>query len=176
MSMEKIPPPTKEQMARLIEQATRAVASWPTWKVADGVVQDARERVKEMDIERTTQEKIEALGDLYEKTGVDWHLEVNLCLTEPVCPMATISPEGEHWVRFRADKDTIMEAIDASVDMAYNALILGDESTLVQFPATNKGETIEALKERIAKADKEYYAALGKGYEDMFMQEPTENE
>jgi|TARA_Y100000310_G_C20650690_1_gene799262 metal-sulfur cluster biosynthetic enzyme len=72
-------------------------------------------------------EKIEALGELYDKTGDDWTLTVHHTLTEPTCPTAVVCAEGSNAVRYRVDADTIEEAINRSVDLAHRELILGEE-------------------------------------------------
>ena len=71
--------------------------------------------------------KMDALSDLYEKTGKDWILQVSHILTEPTCPTASIYPENEPTDRYRADRDTIEDAINAAVDMAYRELVLGEK-------------------------------------------------
>lgn len=81
-------------------------------------------------------DKIAALGDLYGKTGDDWVLKVIHILTEPTCPTAIVCREGSNAVRYRADRNTIEESINAAVDMAYRELILGEEIT-PECPFTN---------------------------------------
>ena len=79
-------------------------------------------------------EKLEALSILYEKTGKDWILHVSHILTEPTCPTASIHPEGEPTDRYRADRDTIEDAINVAIDMAYRELVLGEKID-PEFPA-----------------------------------------
>jgi len=86
-------------------------------------------------------EKIEALGDLYTKTGDDWILQINHSLTEPTCPMAVVRREGSNAVRYRADRNTIEESINAAVDMAYRELIL-EEKIVSECPFTNPDDHI----------------------------------
>ncbi len=89
--------------------------------------------------------KIEALGDLYDKTGVDWELRLSHCLTEPTCPTATVVPEGKEPTRYRVDADTIEDAINGAVDKAYRELILGEKITPFM-PFTNPDDKeLEAI-------------------------------
>ena len=72
-------------------------------------------------------EKLRALKwlELYSVTGRDWELRVHHSLTEPIMPTAIIGMENDNEsVLFRADKNTIEEAIIAVVDMAYDEWIL----------------------------------------------------
>lgn len=78
----------------------------------------------------TTEEKLEALETLYEKTGVDWNLTIDICLTEPVCITAMVAPEdNKDYSRYRVDKDTIMDAYHAAIDLVYREMILGETIT-----------------------------------------------
>jgi hypothetical protein len=72
----------------------------------------------------THEEKLNALAVLYDRTEEDWELRVSHCLTEPTCPTAIISCENKEakFQYWRADRDTIQEAIEAVVDLAYRAL------------------------------------------------------
>lgn len=78
--------------------------------------------------------KMDALSDLYEKTGKDWVLQVSHILTEPTCPTASIYPEDDPTDKYRADRDTIEDAINAAVDMVYRELVLGEKID-PEFPA-----------------------------------------
>mgnify|MGYP006893684592 FL=1 len=78
--------------------------------------------------------RMDALSRLFEITGKDWVLRVDHLLTEPTCPTAYVHPEGDPSDRYRADRDTIEEAINAAVDMAYRELVLGEKIT-PEFPA-----------------------------------------
>lgn len=81
-------------------------------------------------------EKIKALGALYEKTGDDWDLHLTLCLTEPTCPTAVVARDCSNAARYRSDKNTIEDSINAAVDMCYRELILGETIT-PECPFTN---------------------------------------
>ena len=81
-------------------------------------------------------EKLETLGELFAKTGYDWHLVVSHCLTEPTCPTAVVQPEGKNCTRYRVDANTIEEAINGTINLAYRELILGEEIASI-CPFTN---------------------------------------
>ena len=69
---------------------------------------------------------MEKMGQLYTITGMDWCLSANTILTEPVCPSASVYPEGvEGFCAFDAFGDSIEEAIERALDKAYRCLILG---------------------------------------------------
>lgn len=72
-------------------------------------------------------DKIDQLGDLYLATGEDWVLEVHHVLTEPCCPSACVYPEGQRTSRYRTDRDSIEESINASVELAYREMVLGED-------------------------------------------------
>lgn len=52
---------------------------------------------------------------IYDATMVDWDIEIRHTLTEPVCPMVSIRPEGWNITRYRFDRDTIEEAVALAV-------------------------------------------------------------
>jgi len=83
------------------------------------------------------EEKMGRVGsELWNRTKRDWFLQVNHDLTEPTCPTATIRCEDEdaRWQYWRADRDTIEDAIDAVVNFAHAALFEG--STEIGVPWT----------------------------------------
>jgi len=94
---------------------------------------------------------MEIVGDeLWRRTKTDWVLTVNHDLTEPTCPTATIRPadEDENWQRWRADRDTIEDAIETVLAVAHAALFAGSADTGVPWsnprlkpipPATSEG-------------------------------------
>lgn len=85
----------------------------------------------------TRDEKLAALRDgLWGKTGRDWILEVSAVLTEPVCPSASVRPEGSNETRYTFVADTVEEALDGAVDLAYRGEILG-EKVRGNLPFTN---------------------------------------
>lgn len=83
--------------------------------------------------------KIEALSELYDKTGEDWVLSVSVILTEPTCPTAIVRPEGKNNLRWSAHAGTIEEAINTAVDLAYREMILG-EIIQPETPITNSDD------------------------------------
>ncbi len=83
--------------------------------------------------------KIKALGDLYERTGKDWTLSVSVYLTEPTAPCAIVQADNSNALRYAAWGDTIEEAINASVEMVYRELILGETINPVT-PITNSDD------------------------------------
>lgn len=67
----------------------------------------------------TRDQALAILGELYTKTGMDWHLKLNHCLTEPTCPTAYVVPsEFSDLTVFRYDADTIERAIDGALTRA----------------------------------------------------------
>lgn len=139
-------------------------------------------------------EKLLALESLrlYSATGRDWELRVHHSLTEPElsCPTATIGMEGDNEsVLFRADKDTIDDAIIAVVDMAYDEWIMkgnipepesiGAQETDVVNKHDNPWVQIEQLQMEIERLQGEiaqekahriacaYYRALGEAADVM---------
>jgi hypothetical protein len=98
-------------------------------------------------------EKMDRVGnELWQRTKTDWVLTLSHDLTEPTCPTAVIRPadRAEKLQYWRADADTIDEAISRVVDLAHAALFDGapgtgtpwSEPTLAPVPtsqAHNKG-------------------------------------
>lgn len=84
--------------------------------------------------------ELKKLDDLYEKTGKDWELVVHVILTEPVGKTVIIRPEGSNVVRYRTDRSTIEEGIQAAVDLVYREVILG-EKIEPECPFTNEDDT-----------------------------------
>lgn len=85
-------------------------------------------------------ELMKKLGSLYERTNVDWQLEVTHCLTEPTCPTARVYPEDKpNFVRYCADADTIEEAINRTLQLAYDELI-GGRVVQPDFPVTQDSD------------------------------------
>lgn len=74
-----------------------------------------------------TDDKMEALGELYDLTGANWVLSVNHILTEPVCPTVMLYPEGWEMTRYRVDNDTIEKGIQEAVDRVYQEVVLRKE-------------------------------------------------
>ncbi len=72
----------------------------------------------------TAQQMMDGL-EIYTPDGGDWMLEVRHTLTEPTCPTAIVRAEDEpeDWPYFRADAETIEEAIYVVVRSAYETLI-----------------------------------------------------
>lgn len=67
----------------------------------------------------TRDEMLTVLSELYTRTGMDWHLKVDHCLTEPTCPTAVVVPEYfQDLSLFRCDADTIEQAVDGALARA----------------------------------------------------------
>ena len=68
------------------------------------------------------------LKGLYTKTGVDWNLDINICLTEPACPVVIIYPEGMQITKFMVvcDFEGIENAVEEAIDKVYKAVMLGE--------------------------------------------------
>ena len=56
---------------------------------------------------------------------MDWVLTVSRILTEPVCPIVIIAPEGSNATRYRVDCDTIEQGISEATERVYREIILG---------------------------------------------------
>ena len=72
-----------------------------------------------------TQAKLEKISSaLWDRTKEDWVLTLDHCLTEPTCPTATIRCENREagWSYWRADRDTIEEAIEAVIELSHAGL------------------------------------------------------
>lgn len=65
----------------------------------------------------------DALGKCWTQEFGEIELTVNHTLTEPTCPTAIIATEDESGPRWRADQDTIDEAIYVATYAAYLTLI-----------------------------------------------------
>ena len=89
----------------------------------------------------STDEMMRALGEIYTPEFGDWALHVRHTLTEPTCPTATIEQEYDNGLGlyFRADADTIDQAISAVVAQAYRCLILREVFTPL-VPWSNPGD------------------------------------
>jgi hypothetical protein len=70
-------------------------------------------------------ERCRALAVLYDKTKEDWYLNMSWCLTEPVCPVANIEPEGYNTVRFAYHMDSPIAAMVASIGAVHATMIDG---------------------------------------------------
>lgn len=86
-------------------------------------------RGSEMSNRTVIQKAIEAaaakLGDLYRLTGDDWSLEISVPLTEPVCPVVRLVPDGApDSTRYTAHADTVDDGITKVVDAAYREMVL----------------------------------------------------
>lgn len=76
--------------------------------------------------------KLEKIGTaLWDRTKTDWLLTLSHSLTEPTCPTAVIRCEdkSQKWQRWRYDADTVDEAINGVIDVAYAALFEGSKAT-----------------------------------------------
>jgi hypothetical protein len=71
----------------------------------------------------TYEEMLEALGEMWTERYGELELKVNCILTEPTCPTAIIKTERRQGPMFRADCDTIEEAIRTVVRAAYITLV-----------------------------------------------------
>jgi len=76
----------------------------------------------------TRDDKLAAIGGAaWQTTQQDWVLTAGTILTEPVCPSCSIHPEDGKGPRYSAVADTLDAAIDRAVDLAYRALVLGED-------------------------------------------------
>lgn len=71
----------------------------------------------------TKEQMLEALGNCWTKEFGELELTVTHCLTEPTCPTAVITTEVEGGPYWRADQDTIEEAISQAVAAAYVTIV-----------------------------------------------------
>ena len=76
------------------------------------------------------------LRDLYRVTGDDWVLIVHHILTEPTCPTVIIRREDSNALRYRFDRDSIEEGIQAASEAVYREVVLG-QSVEPESPITN---------------------------------------
>ena len=81
--------------------------------------------------------RIKALGKLWSEETGDWNLTVNICLTEPTCPTASVTSDRRPGLtKYIAVADTIEEAINGAVELAYCGEVLG-EDVRGNWPVTN---------------------------------------
>ena len=71
----------------------------------------------------TRAEIFAALGNFWTREYGELELEVHHTLTEPSCPTAIVRTEGEEGPRWRADANTIDDAIDIALAAAYVTLV-----------------------------------------------------
>jgi hypothetical protein len=72
----------------------------------------------------TSLEKMwEALGECWTQEFGELELTVNHTLTEPTCPMAVIATESDDGPSWRADQDTIEQAIYTATVAAYMTIV-----------------------------------------------------
>lgn len=71
----------------------------------------------------TRDEIFKALGNFWTQEYGELELEVHHTLTEPTGPMAVVKTEAEEGPCWRADADTIDEAIDIALAAAYVTLV-----------------------------------------------------
>lgn len=84
-------------------------------------------------------ETLARLDKLYSLTKDDWELIVHHTLTEPVCPTVIIRREGSNALRYRFDRDTIEEGIEAAVDAVHREVVLG-QTVESESPVTNSDD------------------------------------
>lgn len=87
----------------------------------------------------TLKEMWDALGDCWTPEFGELELTVNHTLTEPTCPTAIIATEVEDGPRWRADQDTIDEAIYVVTAAAYVTIVRRPAKPLT-FPAPDADE------------------------------------
>ena len=75
-----------------------------------------------------SKDSLAKLENLYGKTGMDWDLRIDHCLTEPTCPTISIQPEGMSVTRYTVwcDPDKVEEALAGLVDRVHREVILGE--------------------------------------------------
>lgn len=87
----------------------------------------------------TREEMFSALGNCWTKEFGELELRVFHTLTEPTCPTAIIATEGGDGPSWRVDCDSIAEAVDAVLLVAYITLIERKPKPLT-FPAPDANE------------------------------------
>lgn len=111
--------------------------------------------------DRGLSKTLEPLRALYDKTGVDWSIEVHHCLTEPTCPTVIIRPEGLRRIYWRFDAETIEEAIQDAAAFTI-ARVLQGEATTPSAPFSLLGDglvgdqIVTAIEEEIERESKRY--------------------
>lgn len=104
----------------------------------------ANER-RDGEMTKTLQEMWDALSDCWTSEFGELGLHVNHTLTEPTCPTAIISTEIENGPSWRADQDTIEDAIYQATAAAY-ATIIERAPKPITFPAPGKNEESRVQK------------------------------
>ena len=102
--------------------------------------------------EMTLKEMWDALGDCWTEEFGELELTVQHTLTEPTCPTATIQTEiddGPHW---RADQDTIEEAIYQATAAAYLTIVRREPKPMT-CPVTDFNED-ERVRNFLAALDR----------------------
>lgn len=95
---------------------------------------------------------MDALCQLWSLTHHDWDLTLHHCLTEPTCPSASVQPEGhDEFTLFWCSGDTIDEAIDGALFLAYSYVINGNEVPDM-LPFSNPGDDRAWLRDAMKKA------------------------
>jgi hypothetical protein len=89
--------------------------------------------------ERSLMEMWDALGDCWTEDFGELELTVNHTLTEPTCPTAIIATESDDGPRWRADQDTIEQAIYTATLAAYMTIIERKPKPMT-FPAPDSNE------------------------------------
>lgn len=99
----------------------------------------------------SVKEMWDALGDCWTQEFGELELEVHHTLTEPTCPTAIIKTEDEGGPSWRADQDTIEEAIYQATAAAYVTIIQRREKPMT-FPAPDANED-ERVRKFLAALD-----------------------
>jgi hypothetical protein len=81
----------------------------------------------------------DALGDCWTQEFGELELTVNHTLTEPTCPTAIIATERDAGPRWRADQDTIDDAIYAATAAAYITIVRREPKPMT-FPVSDSNE------------------------------------
>jgi hypothetical protein len=81
----------------------------------------------------------DALGECWTEEFGELELTVNHTLTEPTCPTAIITTESQDGPSWRADHDSIEEAIYAATAAAYITIVRREPKPMT-FPAPDSNE------------------------------------
>ncbi len=93
----------------------------------------------------TTEEMFDTLGNCWTEEFGELELAVHHTLTEPTCPSAIIATENKNGPSWRADEDTVPEAISRAVTAAYTTIIERNPKPMT-FPAHDVDEDKRVAK------------------------------
>lgn len=74
----------------------------------------------------TIKDHLAKLDELYQRTQIDWTLTIHSILTEPVCPVVVIVPEGLNATRYAVSCLSIEDGVAECVERVHREIILGE--------------------------------------------------